>query len=105
MILPFYLILAFGVLCPVWAPQYKKDIDILDQVQQVPPRGLENMAYKETLRDQTCSAWRREGLKDLFVVYNFLIREYRENGARLFLEVRGDRTKGNRTSWNMGNTD
>lgn len=25
----------FEVLCPVWAPQYKKDIDILDQVQQV----------------------------------------------------------------------
>lgn len=97
--------LAFGVLCPVWASQYKKDIDILDQVQQVPPRGLENMTGKESLRDQACSAWIREGLKDLFVVYKFLIREYRENGARLFLEVCGDRTKGNRVSWNMGNTD
>lgn len=38
MILPHYLTLAFGVLCPVWAPPYKKEIDILDQVQQVPPR-------------------------------------------------------------------
>lgn len=105
MILPLYLTLAFGVLCPVWAPQYKKDVDILDQVQQVPPRGLENVTYKESLRDQASSAWRREGLKELFVVYIFLIREYRENGARLFLEECGDRTKGNRTGWNIGNTD
>lgn len=110
-ILPLYRTLTFGVLCSIWAPQYKKDIDILDQVQGIkdprikPPRALQSVTCRESLRDQACSAWRREGLKDLIVVYSFLIREYRENGVRLFFEECGDRTKGNGTSWNMENTD
>ncbi|KAK4831192.1 hypothetical protein QYF61_015924 [Mycteria americana] len=47
-----------------WAPQYKKDMDILERLQPRATRmikGLEHLTYKDRLRELDCSAWRREG--------------------------------------------
>ncbi|KAK4816314.1 hypothetical protein QYF61_014998 [Mycteria americana] len=40
--------------CEFWAPQYKRDMDILERVQQRATRmmkGLEHLSYEERLRE------------------------------------------------------
>lgn len=43
------------MLCPVWAPQHKRNIEILEEAQwraTKVTKGLEHLAYKEKLREQ-----------------------------------------------------
>ncbi|KAK4828681.1 hypothetical protein QYF61_000500 [Mycteria americana] len=52
-----------------WTPQYKRDTDILERVQQRATRmreGLEHLSYVERLRELGCLAWRREGSREGF---------------------------------------
>jgi len=47
-----------------WAPQYRKDLEMLEQVQGSAARlvkGLENMPCEERLKEQGCLVWGKGG--------------------------------------------
>jgi len=51
----------------LWSPQYKKDVELLEQVQRRSTnmiRGLEQLSYEERQIELVSSAWRREGFRE-----------------------------------------
>ncbi|KAK4832333.1 hypothetical protein QYF61_021862 [Mycteria americana] len=75
----------------LWGPQYKKDMDLLEQVPRRATkmiRRMEHLSYEERLRQL--------GLRrDLIVAFQYIKRAYKKDGEILFPRTCSDRTRGN----------
>ena len=83
-----------GVLCPGLGPQYRKDLELLEKER--PQRWSEDWSTSPTKtgwESWASSAWRRlQG--NLIAAFQYLKRDYKEEGNQRFTQVDSDGTKG-----------
>ncbi|GAB0185732.1 hypothetical protein GRJ2_001038500 [Grus japonensis] len=90
----------------LWGPQYKKDMQLLEQVQRRAAkmvRGLEHLSCEDRLRQLGLLCLEKRRLwGDLIAAFQYLKEAYRKAGEGLFIRECSDRTRGNGFKLNEG---
>ncbi|GAB0207484.1 hypothetical protein GRJ2_003214100 [Grus japonensis] len=83
----------------IWGPQYKRDMDLLEQVQRRATkiiRGLEHLSSEDRLRELGLFSLEKRRLRgDLIVAFQYIKEVYMKERERLFTKACSNRTRGN----------